>query len=1167
MKNLLRLLPFCLWVALMALMMQACQPAATQWPDDQPRKIEVLFLGHDSEHHHSEAYLPMLASALARKGINFTYAATPEALNDENLARFDALMLYANHDSISRKQEKALLDFVAEGNGFLPIHCASWCFRNSDKVVELMGGQFLSHETGVFQAQVVSERADHPVLQDFEPFESWDETYVHSHHNPDRTVLMERVEGETREPWTWVRTHGKGRVFYTASGHDERTWEHPQFHKLLENAIIWSVGERVRTLWAQLPPMPTPAYSEADIPNYEQRDPPPKLQEALSPQASQLLTQVPPHFSLELFAQEPDIVNPISMSWDETGRLWVIETVDYPNTVREEDGVGDDRIKILEDTDGDGRADQVSVFAEHLNIPTSMVFANGGVIVAQAPHFLFLKDTDGDDVADVREQLITGWGTFDTHAGPSNLQYGFDNRIWGTVGYSGFEGEIDGKPFEFRQGFYRFAPDGTDFEFLTRTSNNTWGLGFSEDFQVFGSTANNTHSVHLGIPDRYYEGVEGLPGYGSRKIDGHYAFHPITRNVRQVDVFNGFTAAAGHHLYTARQFPRPYWNRVAFVCAPTGRLVHEAVLEPEGSGFRERDGWNTVASNDEWFAPVEAKVGPDGALWIADWYNFIVQHNPTPPGFVNGPGNAHVNPLRDRTHGRIYRLTYDRGPAAQPLRLSPDQPAKLLAALSNDNLFWRMTAQRLLVERGEQDVVPELVKLLSRAKPDAIGLKPAALHALWTLKGLHALDEAGSRAFAAATKALADKVPSIRRAAIQVLADLPEGQAAILQAGLMRDNDPQVQLAALLALADMPPSEELGAQLYALSLEPAILEDHWVSQAVYCAAAQHAAGFRQAWEADPEGEALASQAAQPDWLNRTDYASWPRTSLPAWFADMGYGEYDGALWFKRELELPASEAGKSGLFTMGPSDDVDSVYLNGQLIGQTRRDYRHLRQYRVPAGLLKTGTNVLTLHLIDTRGRGGLGGEAEELQLRVGSTSYPLAGEWHVAQGQEILGAGSQLFGPERSILKALAESYFPTSLAAGEAAGTPDVVLELGVIPNEMKYDQEALSVPAGALVEIRFRNQDFMQHNLLIIRPGSLETVGAAADELATAADGAARQYVPERPEVLFHTPLVDPDSEAVLRFRAPTEPGDYPYVCTFPGHWRMMNGVLTVTQPQAL
>ena len=152
------------------------------------------------------------------------------------------------------------------------------------------------------------------------------------------------------------------------------------------------------------------------------------------------LMQVPVDFELQLFASEPMIVNPIYMNWDEKGRLWVMETVDYPNEVKDDD-LGDDRIKILEDTDGDGKADKTTIFAEKLNIPTSFVFSNGGIIVSQSPSFLFFKDTTGDDVADIKEDILPGWGKNDTHAQSSNLHYGFDNKIWGVVGYSGFKGK------------------------------------------------------------------------------------------------------------------------------------------------------------------------------------------------------------------------------------------------------------------------------------------------------------------------------------------------------------------------------------------------------------------------------------------------------------------------------------------------------------------------------------------------------------------------------------------------------------------------------------------------------------------------------------------------------------------------------------------------------
>ena len=193
------------------------------------------------------------------------------------------------------------------------------------------------------------------------------------------------------------------------------------------------------------------AETDAGIPNYvpgakwgTQGETIRRMQKPAAPAESMKHLALPRGFEARLFAAEPDIVKPICMAWDHRGRLWIAESTDYPNDKRDE-GRGNDRIKICQDTDGDGTADTFTVFAEGLNIPTSLAFADGGVVVHQAPDTLFLKDTDGDDRADVRKVLFTGWGTADTHAGPSNLRYGFDNWLYGTVGYSAFKGEVGGE--------------------------------------------------------------------------------------------------------------------------------------------------------------------------------------------------------------------------------------------------------------------------------------------------------------------------------------------------------------------------------------------------------------------------------------------------------------------------------------------------------------------------------------------------------------------------------------------------------------------------------------------------------------------------------------------------------------------------------------------------
>lgn len=594
------------------------------------------------------------------------------------------------------------------------------------------------------------------------------------------------------------------------------------------------------------------------------------MQKPLEPTESLKHLVTPVELRPQLFAAEPLIRRPICMAWDERGRLWVAESVDYPND-RQPPGQGNDRIVICEDTDGDGVADKITVFADHLSIPTGFTFYKDGLIVVQAPETLFLRDRDGDGRADERHVLFRGWGTHDSHAGPSNLHYGLDNWIYGIVGYSGFRGTVGGEFHQFGQGFFRFKPDGSKLEFLRSTNNNSWGLGFSEEGLLFGSTANGNPSVFLGIPNRYYERVRGwsapvLPG-----IAGNPPIHPITDKIRQVDFHGHFTAAAGHALYTARSYPRYYWNRTAFVAEPTGHLVATFVLEPVGAGFRARSVWNLLASDDEWTAPIQAEVGPDGQVWVIDWYNYIVQHNPTPPGYRTGKGNAYETPLRDKTHGRIYRLVAEQAPPSPRLDLRRASARHLVQTLRHENMFWRLHAQRLLVERGQQDVMPDLLALVRDPGVDALGLNPGAIHALWTLHGLGLLDGRHAEVTAAAVAALKHRSAGVRRNAVLVLPAGETALEALAQADLLRDPEPQVRLATLLALADQPASPRAAALLrQALATEAALLHDPQLRDALTSAAAVHIEPFLQqllaerspSWVAQPAGAALLERLAE-----------------------------------------------------------------------------------------------------------------------------------------------------------------------------------------------------------------------------------------------------------------------------------------------------------------
>ncbi len=1189
----------------------------------QGRRLEILFLG-DNGHHKPIERVPVIMEALGPKGVNFTYTDDLADLNLKNLNKYDALMIYANWDEISESQERALLDYVASGKGILPIHCASYCFRNSKEYIKLVGGQFWRHTMDSVTTEHV--QPNHPILKGLKPFTAYDETYLHTALEPDNNILAIREikadqskdkPGKKNEPYTWTRTYGKGKVFYTAYGHDERTWEKKGFQELIYNAILWSVNEEALAAFQAREPKPF-EYREAKLPNYEQRPGVQYQQLALSPEESMKHIQVPVDFNLELFAAEPNVMHPIALTWDEKGRLFVLITKDYPNERKPEGG--SDYILMCEDTDGDGKADKFTRFAEGLSIPTGMVFANGGLIVTQAPDILFLKDTDGDDKADVRQTLISGFGTFDTHAGPSNLHYGFDNWIWGCVGYSGFNGKVgEGDSLKFGQAFFRFKADGSALEWMTTTSNNTWGFAFNETNDVFGSTANNSHGWYMAIPHSYYN-APNRTNNGSRSTDTHRDMKPITPKVRQVDAFGGFTAAAGHNFYTARAFPKKYWNQIAFVSEPTGHILHQNQLVKSGTDFSDKEAFNLMAGADEWFSPVFAEVGPDGAVWVADWYSFIIQHNPKPDGFEMGEGNAYETDLRDYTHGRIYRVSYKDAPTYSPLVLSKNNPEELLAALTNDNMFWRMQAQRLLVERGQKDVVPQLVALLKSTKTDEIGLNPGAIHALWTLKGLNALTkehiEIGVR----------HPNAEVRKNALKVMPFSASSVSQIIEANLLYDAEPLVVLNALLVFSKSPLDVKAEKAFFEKLASSNDTQDRWLPDAFSVVlTANKGRLMKKLLDQQPKASTVTSKPGNHDhhaMTKKSDTSLKRSKGIDLVVSDIKFSPSNPAVQERVDVAVEITNIGDKDL----PAQNYVPFEIKFQ--GQEILNIQTSRNYQDG---IKAGESVSITGSMNGPWRGNIGFSSDkageynvevlidkEAELKESDktnnrftkkltfsppqnmTAYVLEravrSQTSVSSASEVvklIRAAQTMSAESRSSMyKAISQGWDYRSKAIelskedlaflktikdinnthiekvlkawkviGEDLGKDAVVITIKAIREAMKYDLTEFKVKAGQTVQVVFVNPDAMQHNLVIVKPGATEKVGMAADKMMMDDEGAQKNYVPALAEVLHSTPLVNPDETFKLTFKAPSKPGKYPYVCTFPGHWRLMQGVMIV------
>ncbi|HUH47782.1 MAG TPA: PVC-type heme-binding CxxCH protein, partial [Arenibacter sp.] len=857
----------------------------------------------------------------------------------------------------------------------------------------------------------------------------------------------------------------------------------------------------------------------------------PRVQDPLSPEDSQRHIQLPEGFTAELFASEPDIINPIAFTWDERGRLWVVQSHDYPHGLANE--VGGDRITICEDTDGDGKADKFTDFATEQHLSTGITLVKGGAIVAQAPDMVFLEDTDGDDKMDKRTVLFSGFGTFDTHAGPSGLRYGIDNAIWGAVGYSGFENDFPGKSIKFGMGVYRFGRDGSYLEPVGQFDNNTWGMGFNENFDIFGSTANNNHACYVGIPLKHYDYLNRMPTWAINAdfIQGHYEIHPVdTIPLQQVDVRGGYTAAAGANFYTARNYPEEYQNQM-YVSEPTGHLVHIAKIVKDGAGYKEVDGGNIFASTDAWTAPVFAETGPDGNLWVADWYNPVIQHNPDKRGMDNqiwnadkGEGNAHLNKLRDYRHGRIYIIKYKQVADSKITRLDRNDDMALLKALESDNLFWRIKAQQFIVEENKVGLIPQLIQLADdTSKIDKNGLNAPALHALWTLDGLGALDGNYPQAKEAVVKALKNDSYAVKRAALALLPNSQGGSRELAGSGLLTDSDPQVRLAAIIRAGELPESGELYAEMEKVSKDVDNTSDKWLNAAIKIY-------FRElnTEEVDASLVEMVVPAADEkkstwsyvekrpagDWMSvGFDDASWKKGE--GMFGSHGEERIRSKwttddIWMRKIVTI--GEEMTEPVIKIAYDDDYE-VYINGDLVLSdtgASSAYKYLKLDKEKVGAFKKGKNVIALHCKNTGG-------GQHIDLGIGKIAKMKA-----------------------------------------------DVTFTIHTVSQEMAFDKTVLEAQAGQTIEIKLVNKDQMPHNLVVIQQGSLDIFGPMVDSFVTTPDAEKMGYVPKSRFVLGTTDMLNPDETGSVVIKLPDTPGRYPFVCTFPGHWRFMQGVIIVTAP---
>ncbi len=695
----------------------------------------------------------------------------------EALRTADIAILSVRRRILPKAQLDIIREFVRSGKPLIGIRTAShaFCLRDQQGLdggeawpefdAQVWGGSYSGHygEDSKPSIQIVASGRDHAILKDIapQPFLAGGSLYKTSPVAPSAQLLFEgHVAGQVAEPvaWTFQRADG-GKSFYTSLGH-KLDFENPAFIRLLFNAIFWGLGKEPLSLPENATLLrPTDSNSGLDensdeLMALQNTDIPP-----LVPSRNAPTLKVAEDLELDLVLQEPLVANPLYLNFDERGRLWVVQYRQYPwpagLRLISRDNVwrnvydppfppppphaddspfrGKDRITIHEDADGDGRYESNKVFLDGLNLATSALKGRGGVFVMNPPYLLFYADANEDDVPDsaTPRVLLSGFGIEDTHSIANSLRWGPDGWIYGAQGSTVSAAVVrhgdDGRPIagenpvhSLGQNVWRYQPESHAYEIFAEGGGNAFGIEFDSQGRLYsGHNGGDTRGFYY-IPGGYY--LKNFGKHGS--LSNPYAFghYPAMRH----DAVERFSHT--FEIYEADALPQRY-RGMLFALAPHLHYIMGSQIMSDGSSRMTKDIGKVVVAGpkerDDWFTPVDIQTGPDGALYVADWYSVQANHYRSHEGETNP------------TLGRIYRL---RGASTVPyvpedLRTVSglDLAEKYLA---HPNRWYRETALRLLADRRDPAIYASLTeKVLDSANP-------RALEALWGLHGSGGLHEA-----------------------------------------------------------------------------------------------------------------------------------------------------------------------------------------------------------------------------------------------------------------------------------------------------------------------------------------------------------------------------------------------------------------------------------------
>lgn len=464
-----------------------------------------------------------------------------------------------------------------------------------------------------------------------------------------------------------------------------------------------------------------------------------------SPAAERETFRVDAGLTLELVAAEPEIQSPVAMAFDEEGRLFVVEMLDYPNGPAPGDAP-QGRIRRLEDRDGDGRFETSETFADGLLFANGLLPWRGGLIVTAAPHILYLKDSNGDGRADVREVWFEGFAVENPQLRVGHPILGLDGWVYVVNGLRGGKikrpGALEDTAIDISGRDFRFDP--RTFEAQAIAGMGQYGNTFDDWGRRFVCT-NRNHMIPILFEEKAAARNPFLvippPLSDDQSAGGAAAIFPISRNFTTSSLHAGsFSAACSVTIYRGDALPGLYQG-AAFTCDPTGNLVHMEVLQPDGASFHwqpPRVGVEFLASSDDWFRPVNLSHGPDGALYVVDMYRAVIEHPEWMPEELKQ--RPDLNDGRDM--GRIWRITRADVQTQRRVRPIAGRTAEELVKLLNHKNGWhRVTAQRLLLERGGDDAREGLRAVCQGRLPDGTDASAqATVHAVWLLDALGAVE-------------------------------------------------------------------------------------------------------------------------------------------------------------------------------------------------------------------------------------------------------------------------------------------------------------------------------------------------------------------------------------------------------------------------------------------